>query len=76
MLLSNMALTAESMVSDKGILVKRLVTIYENHLKAMVALHNSTVWPFSSPEPTILLACGKNRELREQPFRTCAIYEG
>ena len=24
--------------------------------------------PFSSPEPTILLACGRNRELWEQPF--------
>ena len=23
---------------------------------------------FSSPEPTILLACGRNRELWEQPF--------
>ena len=31
--------------------------------------------PFSSPEPTILLACGRNRELWEQPFRTCAIDE-
>ena len=29
--------------------------------------------PFSSPEPTILLACGRNRELWEQPFRACAI---
>ena len=28
---------------------------------------------FSSPEPTILLACGRNRELWEQPFQTCAI---
>ena len=28
---------------------------------------------FSSPEPTILLACGKNRELWEQPFQACAI---
>ena len=32
--------------------------------------------PFSSPEPTILLACGRNRELWEQPFRACAIDEG
>ena len=24
--------------------------------------------PFSSPEPTILLTCGRNRELWEQPF--------
>ena len=29
--------------------------------------------PFSSPEPTILLACGRNRELWEQPFQACAI---
>ena len=28
---------------------------------------------FSSPEPTILLACGRNRELWEQPFQPCAI---
>ena len=31
---------------------------------------------FSSPEPTILLACGRNRELWEQPFQACAIDEG
>ena len=31
--------------------------------------------PFSCPEPTILLACGRNRELWEQPFRACAIDE-
>ena len=30
---------------------------------------------FSSPEPTILLACGRNRELWEQPFRACAVDE-
>ena len=29
--------------------------------------------PFSSPEPTILLACGRNRELWEQPFQAGAI---
>ena len=29
--------------------------------------------PFSSPEPTILLARGRNRELWEQPFQACAI---
>ena len=28
---------------------------------------------FSSPEPTILLAGGRNRELWEQPFQACAI---
>ena len=28
---------------------------------------------FSSPEPTILLACSRNRELWEQPFQACAI---
>ena len=28
---------------------------------------------FSSPEPTILLACGRNRELWKQPFQACAI---
>ena len=32
--------------------------------------------PFSSPEPTILVACGRNRELWEQPFQACAIDEG
>ena len=30
---------------------------------------------FSSPEPTILLACSRNRELWEQPFQACAIDE-
>ena len=31
-------------------------------------------WPaFSTPEPTILLARGRNRELWEQPFQACAI---
>ena len=30
---------------------------------------------FSSPEPMILLACGRNRELWEQPFQACAIDE-
>ena len=30
---------------------------------------------FSSQEPTILMTCGKNRELWEQPFRACAIDE-
>ena len=30
---------------------------------------------FSSPEPTILVACGRNRELWEQPFWPCAIDE-
>ena len=33
------------------------------------------LFPFSSPEPAILLACGRNRELWEQPFRACAIDE-
>ena len=33
-------------------------------------------YAFSSPEPTILLTCGRNRELWEQPFRACAIDEG
>ena len=28
----------------------------------------SNYFPFSSPEPTALLACGRNRELWEQPF--------
>ena len=28
---------------------------------------------FSSPEPTIILTCGRNRELWEQPFQACAI---
>ena len=30
---------------------------------------------FSSPEPTILLACGRNQELWEQHLRACAIDE-
>ena len=29
---------------------------------------NLRAFAFSSPEPTILLACGRNRELWEQPF--------
>ena len=33
----------------------------------------STAEAFSTPEPTILLACGRNRELWEQPFQACAI---
>ena len=33
----------------------------------------STVFPFSSPETTILLACSRSRELWEQPFQACAI---
>ena len=33
------------------------------------------VLAFSSPEPTILLACGRNRELWEQLFQACAIDE-
>ena len=33
----------------------------------------SHFYSFSSPEPTILLACGRNRELWEQPFQACAI---
>ena len=37
---------------------------------------HSGVPAFSSPEPTIVLACGRNRELWEQPFRACAIDEG
>ena len=36
---------------------------------------NSENTSFSSPEPTILLACGRNRELWEQPFQACAIDE-
>ena len=32
-----------------------------------------SVVAFSTPEPTILLACGRNRELWEQPFQACAI---
>ena len=28
---------------------------------------------FTSPEPTILLACGRNRELWEQPFQACTM---
>ena len=38
--------------------------------------HNLWITPFSSPEPMILLACGRNRELWEQPFQTRAIDRG
>ena len=38
------------------------------------AIH-SYIHTFSSPEPTILLACGRNRELWEQSFQACAIDE-
>ena len=38
-------------------------------LETRMACANS----FSSPEPTILLAWGRNRELWEQPFQACAI---
>ena len=33
---------------------------------------SATFDAFSSPEPTILLACGRNRELWEQSFQACA----
>ena len=36
-------------------------------------LYGSAQASFSYPEPTILLACGMNRELWEQPFQACAI---
>ena len=36
-------------------------------------MHFDLQIPFSSPEHTILLACGRNRELWEQPFQACAI---
>ena len=36
-------------------------------------LHNVVVRAFSFPELTILLACGRNRELWEQPFQACAV---
>ena len=39
----------------------------------VLSLTNYWVFSFSSPEPLILLACGRNRELWEQPFQTCAI---
>ena len=35
----------------------------------------SIVGTFLFPEPTILLGCGKNRELWEQPFQACAVGE-
>ena len=34
--------------------------------------YNAVSVSFSSPEPTILLAWGRNRELWEQPFQACA----
>ena len=34
----------------------------------IVLVSLSVDFPFSSPEPTILLVCGRNRELWEQPF--------
>ena len=41
--------------------------------KLAVRMRLISPFPFSSPEPTILLACGRNRELWEQPFQACAI---
>ena len=43
------------------------------HLSKFPTAINLRCWvlgrkPFSSPEPTILLACGRNRELWQQPF--------
>ena len=45
--------------------------------RILCACSKNRTWPeaFSFPEPTILLACGRNRELWEQPFRACAIDE-
>ena len=40
---------------------------------APVSYHKESRPTFSSPEPTILLACGRNRELWEQPFQACAV---
>ena len=42
-------------------------------MKALRILRKSGPATFSSPEPTILLACDKNRELWEQPFQACTI---
>ena len=48
----------------------------KNQINACVVREKiAEVNSFSSPEPTILLACGRNRELWEQPFRACAIDE-
>ena len=47
---------------------------FDNKIKESDTVkHQPAVWPFSSPEPTILLACSRNRELWEQPFQACAI---
>ena len=35
-----------------------------------------TLTAFSFPEPTIFLACGRNRELCEQPFQAYAVDAG
>ena len=40
---------------------------------APVSYHKESRPTFSSPEPTILLACGRNRDLWEQPFQACAV---
>ena len=40
---------------------------------AQSVAHPVSANPFSSPEPTIRLACGRNRELWEQPFQACGI---
>ena len=44
-----------------------------NLSRDMVICYWSADTSFSSPEPMILLACGRNRELWEQPFQACAI---
>ena len=40
---------------------------------APVSYHQESRPTFSSPEPTILLACSRNRDLWEQPFQACAV---
>ena len=43
--------------------------------KFKTELFLNTGTAFSSPEPSIFLACGRNRELWEQLFRACAVDE-
>ena len=57
-------------------LLRRLPNKLASELNCRHAQSNSWLRlpnSFSTPEPTILLACGRNRELWEQPFQACAI---
>ena len=47
--------------------------VHGNLSRNVVMCYWSADTSFSSPEPMILLACGRNRELWEQPFQAYAI---